>query len=288
VPANSLVVGDVQISALTDATVDYPWPLAELFPGVPEEAWEPFRERYPAAFGGRDVWRSWFRCFLVRSQGMTVLLDTGMGPKGSPLADAFRSAGRLPDELRAAGASPEHVDVVVLSHLHPDHVGGAVLADGGDLRLAFPRARYLASETDWNAFHRPEVQAHFPFPFVERNISPIEALGALELVAGDHALTSEVTLRPAPGHTPGHMTVDVQSGGERAVLAVDALLHPAQVTEPDWSSMFDMDRDEERRTRHRLLDELEARDLIFAASHFPDPCFGRVVRTKDGRHWAPI
>src|SRR4051794_1448284 len=119
VPGMSVVVGEVQIACLTDAVVEYPWPLAELFPGVSDEAWDPFRERYPEAFAARDVWRSWYRCFLLRSRGVTVLLDTGMGPAGSPLAGVFGSPGRLPEELRAAGVGSEDIDVVVLSHLHP-------------------------------------------------------------------------------------------------------------------------------------------------------------------------
>ena len=84
------------------------------------------------------------------------------------------------------------------------------------------------------------------------------------------------------------MTAQIESGGERVLLAADALLHPAQITEPGWSSMFDMDREQERGTRERLLDELEADDLLFAASHFPDPAFGRVVREEGRRYWAPM
>ena len=158
-PGARVTVGTVEVLCLSDATVDYPWLLPELFPGVPDEAWEPFRSRYPAAFGGRQVWRSAYRCFLLRTPAATLLLDTGMGPAGSPLAAVFGMGGRLQDELAAEGVAPEDVDVVVLSHLHPDHVGGS-LRDGA--RLAFPNARYLVNETDWRAFHDPEVQRHFP------------------------------------------------------------------------------------------------------------------------------
>ena len=84
------------------------------------------------------------------------------------------------------------------------------------------------------------------------------------------------------------MTVWIESGGERVALVADTLLHPAQITEPDWSSMFDMDPDREHETRRRLLDELEADDILFAASHFPDPAFGRVVREQGRRYWAPV
>jgi glyoxylase-like metal-dependent hydrolase (beta-lactamase superfamily II) len=96
-----------------------------------------------------------------------------------------------------------------------------------------------------------------------------------------------VRLLPAPGHTPGHTTVHIASGGEEALLVVDVILHPAQVTEPDWSSMFDMDPERDRATRRELLDRLEAQAMLFAASHFPEPAFGRIVRVDDRRYWEP-
>ena len=287
-PGPRLTVGAVEVLCLSDATVDYPWPLDERFPGVPLEAWEPFRARDPAAFGSPTVWRSCYRCFLLRSGSTTVLLDTGMGPEGSPLAAVFGTGGRLQEELADAGVAPGDVDVVVLSHLHPDHVGGNVRREDGEPTLAFPNARHLVSETDWHAFHSPEVQAHFPFPFVDETITPLKTLDALELIGGRHAVTDEITLTPAPGHTPGHMTARIESEGERALLVADALLHPAQITKPGWSSMFDMDREQERATRELLLEELEAQDVLFAASHFPDPAFGRIVREEGRRYWAPI
>ena len=134
---------------------------------------------------------------------------------------------------------------MLLTHLHPDHVGGN-LRDGG---LAFPRARYLVPEVDWHAFHSPEVQAHLPLSYVEETITPLERLGALELIAGEHAVTGEVSVVPAPGHTPGHAGVRIESAGERALLVADAFLHPAQVTEPDWGSRFDADLEGQRDTR---------------------------------------
>lgn len=276
--------GAVRVMALQDAVVDYPWPLEQLFPGVPDAAWEPFRERFPAAFAAPDVYRSTYRCYLLQSQGQTLLVDTGMGPDDSPLAAVFGHGGKLMAALAEAGVSPEDVDTVVLTHLHPDHVGGNVL----DGRLAFPQARYVASRADWEHFHDPEVQAHFPFEFVGRSITSLEELGALELFDGEHALTDELTIEPTPGHTPGHTIIRIDSGGERALLVADAVLHPAQVTDPNFSSMFDTDPETDQRTRRALLDRLESEQLVFSASHFPDPVFGRVVREGDARFWQPL
>jgi glyoxylase-like metal-dependent hydrolase (beta-lactamase superfamily II) len=155
------------------------------------------------------------------------------------------------------------------------------------MRLAFPRARYLVGTADWEAFHRPDVQARFPFSFVETSITPLERFGALELVAGDHTLTGELAPRAAPGHTPGHMMLQIDSEEDRALLVADALLHPAQVTGPGRSSMFDMDPERDRQTRRALLDRLESDALLFAASHFPEPAFGRVVREGGRQYWQP-
>src|SRR4051794_12116446 len=109
VPA--IVVGDVTVLALRDAVVDYPWPLAELFPGVPADAWDPYRERYPGAFGdGPSVFRSTYRCYLLRSEGRTLLVDTGAGPASSPLSAAWGLDGALMDALEEAGVAAQDVD----------------------------------------------------------------------------------------------------------------------------------------------------------------------------------
>jgi glyoxylase-like metal-dependent hydrolase (beta-lactamase superfamily II) len=196
----------------------------------------------------------------------------------------FATEGQLLPRLQRAGVGPGDVEFVILSHLHPDHVGGNFDSSG---QLTFPNARHLVPAADWEAFHTPEVQEHFPFPYVEHAITPLESLGVLELVTGEHAVTDEVRLLPAPGHTPGHMTVCIASDGDEVLLVVDALLHPAQVTEPDWSSMFDMDPECDRATRRDLIDRLEGQEMLFAASHFPEPAFGRIARVDGRRYWEP-
>jgi len=278
-------VGSVEVVPLVDATVDYPWKLAELFPDAPTEAWGEFRRHFPEVFAAPDVWRSRYTCYLIRSAQRTILIDTGMGPETTALSGVFNSCGRLPDELAAADVQPAQIDTVLLTHLHPDHVGWNLNTDDSSQRLTFPNARYLVPRADWEAFHRPEIQAHMPFPYVAETITPLETLGALELLEGELRVSDEVTAIPTPGHTPGHTSVVIASQGEQAVLLIDAVLHPAQVAEPEWNAMFDMDAEGARRS---LLEKIEAAATLAAASHFPAPGFGRIVREDDRLSWQPI
>ena len=121
-----LSVGNVEVFSLTDAEVDYPFTLNVLFPHVPASDWIPYRERYPQAFGGPDIFHSAWSCFLIRSEGRVILVDTGagQGPK-EPQLTAFSGGirGQLLAKLEALKIRPQDVDVVFLTHLHPDHVG---------------------------------------------------------------------------------------------------------------------------------------------------------------------
>jgi glyoxylase-like metal-dependent hydrolase (beta-lactamase superfamily II) len=211
-----------------------------------------------------------------------------MGPSSAPLAALFGQGGQLLDKLAAVGIRPEDVDTVVLGHLHPDHIGWNVLPHEDGYRLTFPRARYIVHRADWDAFHTPEVQAHFPFPFVDQLITPLQQLGALELIVADHALSPEIRLWHTPGHTPGHLSTLISVENERALIWGDVAIHPAQVTEPYLNAMFDMDGAVARATRAAVLDRVEAEGMTVAARHFPEPGFGQVVRLEGRRYWQAI
>jgi glyoxylase-like metal-dependent hydrolase (beta-lactamase superfamily II) len=289
---SKLSVGNVEVLALTDGEGDFPFPLSQLFPSVSAQDWAPFRQRYPELFSGPDTWRNHYGCYVLRSQGRTILVDTGIGSKttnpGMINTLAGGVDGRLIAELQAAGVRPEDVETVFFTHLHPDHVGWNLVQGGANPRATFPRARYVMHQADWEAFKRPEVQASFPFPFWEETLGPLETLGVLELLAGERALTSEITAIPTPGHTPGHMSLALVSGGQRALIMGDVAIHPAQVTEPSWSVLFDMDQALAARVRRQFLDRVEAEGATLVACHFPAPGFGRLVRLEGRRYWQGV
>lgn len=292
-------VGDTRVHAVVDAVVDYPFPLETFYPDVPMDAWDEWRERFPETFWARDRHTLDYTAYVIRGSERTILLDCGMGSSVAPMP-AFvdtlptgvmttHQPHRLLNGLSGMGLAPDDIDVVVLTHLDVDHVGWAVTITP-EMRFAptFPKARYVVDLADWNAYHSPGWDAKTPFDYVGASVTPLKALGVLDLVTEDVVLDAGVTFAAANGHTPGHRIVRVADGGEVAYLLGDAIVHPAQVTFPDWRNMADADPDAARRTRRALLDRIEDEGAVMAATHFPHPWFGRIVRVDGRRLWKPV
>jgi glyoxylase-like metal-dependent hydrolase (beta-lactamase superfamily II) len=264
----SVTVGRVEITALTDVEGPF-FRLSQLFPGVRAEQWEPYLARYPWAFAGADTLYGRVGSYLLRSPERTVLVDAGIGP------GAMGMRGRLLEDLEDSGVAPDDVDILFLTHLHGDHVGWSLEPDGGP---AFPRARYVTQEAEWETAE----------PYLRQAMSTLDDLGVLELIDGEEPLTDELTAIPTPGHSPGHASLLVSSGGEQALVAGDVVAHPAQVTEATWNIAFDVDKERAAFTRAQLLDWLEAEKMTVAAGHIPGSGFGRIVREEGRRYWRPL
>jgi glyoxylase-like metal-dependent hydrolase (beta-lactamase superfamily II) len=274
--SNVIRVGDVEIMALSDGALEFD--LCNFFPTIHDDDWRP----YASHLTDEHKIRFNLGSYLIRSDGRTVLVDTGLGPRPADAADV--PWGRLLNDFQANGVRPDQVDMVVMTHLHRDHVGWNLLPQGAKLVPTFPNARYWMSTKDWEACHQPEIQ---PQRFVNAPtcVWPLEALGLVELMHGEHGLTRELTAVPTPGHTPGHVSILVTSRGERALVLGDAAHSPAQFHEPDWVSRADMDPELTRQTRRALVERLEREQILVAAGHFPAPGFGRIVRLQGRRYW---
>ena len=242
-PRSRLSVGNVDILVLHDGETALP--LDQTFPNVTAGQWAPYQQQYPEAFNGTDNLRVHFECYLIRSQGQTILVDTGLGTTasnpGTVATFGGGNDGRLLAELQAAGLQAGDVNTVFLSHLHPDHVGWNLTSGADGPAATFPNARYVAHQADWELFRTPKDQEIFGFSFWEETIGPLEKLGVIDLLTGEKALTSEVTAIPTPGHTPGSMSLAIVSSGQRAFILSDVLHNPAQVTETEWVFSFDSD-----------------------------------------------
>ncbi len=235
-----MVVGAIELVAVPDA-VGLIAECEEAYPEVPRGAWEPYRELYPELFSG-ESWRLPCTCYLIRSAGVTILIDTGVGPPG--LWDWTAEAeGLLPDALADLGVRRDDVDVVLLTHMHIDHVGWNADLDGVTF---FPRARYVVHRDSLAFASTQDTRPH-----VRRCILPLA--DSFETVTGDVELAEGVTAFVAPGHYPGHMGLRLSSDGAEAVLIADTAVHPALLNEPDWLYVSDGDPAQSAETRRALL-----------------------------------
>lgn len=280
-PHGSIDVGEVVVSALCDMVVAFPRPYRASFPDVPAQRWPQIRARHPDAFRG-DEWLMHHHAYLVRSGGRTVLVDTGVGPSGTLAASWFGASGRLLEDLADAGFAPGDVDVVVLTHAHLDHIGWNLDLAADEPRPTFPNARYVLQRAEWERF--PQVGDDDDRAAFDAGVRPLERLGVLDLIDGESRLAPGVTATPAPGHTPGHQVVLVESGEQRAAITGDLANHPAQVTDPSWRTGSDLDPDDAARSRTELFARFEADRSVVCTAHWPDP-FARLVR-EDGMRFA--
>lgn len=227
-----------------------------------------------------------FHSLIIRTPRHTVLVDTcGGNDKHRPQKPRYHQKDHpYLANLGAAGFRPEDIDFVLCTHMHVDHVGWNTRLVDGRWVPTFPNARYLFARDElnfWQAHY--EAEAFTDDPYYGDSIAPVFDAGQADIVAGDTAIDDWVRLVPTPGHTPGHVCVEVTSGNARAVLSGDLMHHPVQCAEPDWSSCFCVDADHARRTRRAFLAEHAESGALILPAHFPTPTAGRVK--VEGDSW---
>jgi glyoxylase-like metal-dependent hydrolase (beta-lactamase superfamily II) len=227
--------------------------------------------------------------FVIESAGRRIVVDTCVGNDKQRQHPAWHQLkGPFLQNMTDAGFAPETIDAVLCTHLHVDHVGWNTRWVDGRWVPTFPNARYLFARQEWEhwsqlAAARPPAEPGqvYSDDILGDSVRPIIDAGLAELVATDHRLTDEVWLEPTPGHTPGHVSVRIQSEGQRAVITGDLMHHPIQCSEPDLLVNFDTDRELARTTRRNFLACCARdRDLVLG-THFAHPTAGYVVPAGD-------
>ena len=273
-------VGDVEITRVVDVVL--PLPATALIPqAVPEALVDLHDWLCPHFLDPSGVMQLSIHTFAVRSGDARIVVDTcvGAGKPRPMLPDDLRST--FLEDLRSIGFAPERVDRVLCTHLHFDHVGWNTVKEGGRWVPTFSNARYLVGETEWGYWQNAE-DAYAP-EAKHDSVLPIFEADLVDLVRSDHVVTDEVRLIPTPGHTPGHVSVMIESRGEQAIITGDLFHHPLQMAHPDWADAADVDGEQGRETRLRFLESWCDRPVLILGTHFAAPTAGHIVR--DGKTW---
>lgn len=286
-PTHQFAIGSFDCHIVQDGSFAYPHPAEVFFTNASETDREQALRDHGIDPIGWDEYVSPYPSVLIETSQDTVLIDTGAG-------DLAPTTGNLRSNLHEAGIAPPDIDTVVLTHGHPDHVGGCVDDEG---EPAFPDARYVMADTEWDFWTSdPDLSGlavdaelktllrdipQKTLPPVEGNLELIDADTETEIVPGIRAL-------PAPGHTPGHMAVSVTSGDDYLLHIVDTVLHPIHLRHPEWFAAIDYNPDQLMTTRNRLLEDAATEHALVIAYHFPAPGLGRITEAGGAWDWQPM
>ncbi|MEX1255627.1 MAG: MBL fold metallo-hydrolase [Dehalococcoidia bacterium] len=179
---------------------------------------------------------------------------------------------------------PDDIGLVVNTHLHVDHVGWNCTERDGAYVATFPKARYWIAQ-EWDFWTDPDMAGEEPY--IPTDVLPLKESPQLHLAEGEAAITPEVSLLPTPGHTPGHCSVAVASGGETAIILGDVAHHPLNLVRIWVASVDELPR-LSRRTKRALVERLIREQILVAGGHFSPNSFGQIVQANGQRAWRPL
>jgi glyoxylase-like metal-dependent hydrolase (beta-lactamase superfamily II) len=230
---------------------------------------------------------------LVETPSFRLVVDTCIGNDKQRSFEGMsnRNTSFL-DDLAATGWSRHDVDGVICTHLHVGHVGWNTILEGGRWKPTFPKARYFIARTEfdhWQAEYETASSSSNAM-LADNNacfadsVKPLIDAGLHKLVDTDAVIAPGIRLMPTPGHTPGHVSVVLESAGERAVITGDLMHHPCQIAHPEWSSIADTAPETSQASRLAFLDQFADTQTLVIGTHFGGPTAGCVVRDSRG-YW---
>src|ERR1700736_2505975 len=275
-----LQVGDLEVTSLWDGTASFDprWLKGQMTTDGVVKALHKDPHLLDAADTG----------FLVNTGKQLILVDAGSGTwfGGGAL-------GRMAGSLRSAGYTPEEVDVVLVTHLHSDHIGGLTTQDG---KRVFPNADVYVAKAESDFWLSPEIAAKAPkdaqpfFQSAQAIAAPYIKAGKWHTFSGSEPIVDGMQVVPLPGHTPGHTGYEFSSKGQQILFWGD-IVHAqrVQLQHPEVTAIFDIDQTAAAATRHQLLPKLAREDVLIAAPHMSFfPPLGHLRKEGSGYRWAPV
>ena len=274
-------VGDYELTQISDGGRTIPMPDG-FVRNIPKEQVLAAAE---AAYMPKGQVTITFNPVVINTGSKLVLIDTGFPPGAGPTMGLFQS------NLAAAGIDAKAIDIVVLSHLHPDHINGIRTADGG---LAFPNAEIKAPAPDWAFWMSDDNMGKAAndmmkgyFANTRKVLSDIA--GKVTRYEWGKEVAPGITALEAAGHTPGHTAFAVASGSARMLVQSDVTNIPQFfLRNPDWQVAFDIEPEKAVATRRKFYDMAAAEKALIAGFHFPFPSVGYVEKDGTGYRLVPI
>jgi glyoxylase-like metal-dependent hydrolase (beta-lactamase superfamily II) len=220
--------------------------------------------------------------FIVETPDHRIVVDTCLGndKQGRRIPHWNDRDGPFLADLAEAGFPVESIDTVLCTHLHVDHVGWNTRLVDGKWVPTFPLARYLIGRTEYEHWYtvkdRPDMAN-----ILADSVTPIIEAGLVTMVETNERICNEITLVPTLGHTPGHVSVMIQSQGEQALITGDFMHHPCQIAHPEWSTLADSNPDQGIETRRRMFQRLAGTPVLIIGTHFAGATAGRLVTDGD-------